>query len=243
MRILNFAFFTFDFGRSKITGKKQTMPIFFQQDIDGDTKLAVWKIEEEERFFTVPLQREITHPHKRLQHLAGRYLLRYLFPEFPLDLIKIADTHKPYLEDEAFHFSISHCSDYAAAIVSRNKRVGVDIEVPTKKVERIKNKFLHADELGLLLQQWETYPAQDETAETVSEHHLNQLTLLWSAKEAVYKWWSYGRVDFSEMIRLQPSMLQPSGLFPAFFLSKTEEHPLFIHYRMFKNLSLAWVVK
>ena len=76
------------------------MPIFFQQDIDADTKLAVWKIEEEESFFAVPLQREITHPHKRLQHLSGRYLLRFLFPEFPLDLIKIANTRKPYLEDE-----------------------------------------------------------------------------------------------------------------------------------------------
>src|SRR5688500_14753910 len=103
------------------------MPIFFQQDIDGDTKLAVWKIEEEESFFNVPLHRDITHPHKRLQHLAGRYLLRHLFPAFPLDLIKIADTRKPYLDNEAYHFSISHCSDYAAAIVSRSKRVGVDI--------------------------------------------------------------------------------------------------------------------
>ena len=219
------------------------MPIFFQQDIDGDTKLAVWKIEEEERFFSVPLHREITHPHKRLQHLAGRYLLRYLFPEFPLDLIKVADTRKPYLEDEAFHFSISHCSDYAAAIVSRNKRVGVDIEVPTPKVERIKEKFLHADELAFLLEQCRPENEQSAASETFSEHYLNQLTLLWSAKEAVFKWWSYGSVDFSEMIRLQPSMLQPSGLYPAFFLSRTEKHPLTIHYRMFEKLSLAWVVK
>lgn len=219
------------------------MPIFFQQDIDGDTKLAVWKIEEEESFFTVPLQREITHPHKRLQHLAGRYLLRYLFPEFPIDLIKIADTRKPYLEDEAFHFSISHCSNYAAAIVSRNKRVGVDIEVPTPKVERIKEKFLHAEELALLLEECGFEKSQSAAGESISEQHLNQLTLLWSAKEAVFKWWSYGSVDFSEMIRLQPSLLQPSGLYPAFFLSKTEKHPLIIHYRMFEKLSLAWVVK
>lgn len=219
------------------------MPIFFQQDIDADTKLAVWKIEEEERFFEVPLQREITHPHKRLQHLSGRYLLRYLFPEFPLDLIKIADTRKPYLEDEAFHFSISHCSDYAAAIVSRNKRVGVDIEVPTPKVDRIKKKFLHAEELAFLLQQGGAENAFRADGETISEHELNHLTLLWSAKEAVFKWWSYGSVDFSEMIRLQPSKLQRSGLYPAFFLSKTEKHPLTIHYRMFEKLSLAWVVK
>src|SRR4051812_1837603 len=177
------------------------MPIFFQRDIDQSTKLAVWKIEEGEDFFLqhVPLQREITHPHKRLQHLAGRYLLQYLFPDFPISLIKIADTRKPYLENEAYHFSISHCSDYAAAIVSSTKRVGVDIEVPTVKVERIMHKFLHEEERSIV------------TSESSNNHDITKLTLLWSSKEAVFKWWSYGNVDFSEMIRLQPFTLQPNG--------------------------------
>jgi phosphopantetheinyl transferase len=121
--------------------------------------------------------------------------------------------------------------------------VGVDIEVPTPKVERIKEKFLHAEELALLLEECGFEKSQSAAGESISEQHLNQLTLLWSAKEAVFKWWSYGSVDFSEMIRLQPSLLQPSGLYPAFFLSKTEKHPLIIHYRMFEKLSLAWVVK
>lgn len=223
------------------------MPIFFQQDMDGDTKLAVWKIEEEERFFTVPLQREITHPHKRRQHLAGRYLLRYLYPEFPLDLIKIADTRKPYLEDEAFHFSISHCSNYAAAIVSRNKRVGVDIEVPTAKVERIKKKFLHAEEL-LFLNGRQTGGNDDVEPEgqTISAggwqaSPVHQLTLLWSVKEAVYKWWSYGGVDFSEMIRIEPFALEEKGEIRARFLAPEGFHQLPLHYRLFQGICLAWV--
>ena len=75
------------------------MPIFFQQDIDVSTMLGIWKIEENEDYFLkhVPLQRNITHPHKRLQHLSGRYLLRHLYPDFPLSLIRIADTKKPFL--------------------------------------------------------------------------------------------------------------------------------------------------
>src|SRR5687767_5712048 len=120
------------------------MPLFFQHGIDNDTKLAIWKIEEEEAFFLnyVPLQLEITHPHKRLQHLACRYLLQYLFPDFPIKLIQIADTRKPYLEDEAYHFSISHCGDYAAVVASKNKRVGVDIELLSDKIKRIQHKFV-----------------------------------------------------------------------------------------------------
>src|SRR5206468_11942825 len=128
----------------KIIVKFGIMSIFFQQDLNGSTKLGIWKIEEEENFFLrkVPLQHEITHPHKRLQHLAGRYLLKYLFPDYPFELIRIADTRKPFLENDAYHFSISHCGDFAAAIVSSDKRVGVDVEIFSEKIWRVKDKFI-----------------------------------------------------------------------------------------------------
>ncbi|MBO9683159.1 MAG: 4'-phosphopantetheinyl transferase superfamily protein [Flavisolibacter sp.] len=207
------------------------MPIFFQQDIDETTKLGIWKIEEDEDFFLqhVPLQREITHPHKRLQHLAGRFLLQHLFPDFPVSLIKIADTRKPFLEGEAYHFSISHCDNYAAAIVSTTERVGVDVEVPTSRIERIKNKFLNEDELVLL---------DHENPE--SEIPNPKLTLMWCCKEAVYKWWSYGGVDFSEKIRLQPFKLQPCGNLPVKFLLGNEAE-LILNYKIFDKLCLAWL--
>lgn len=225
------------------------MPIFFQHDIDESTKLAVWKIEEEEDFFLqhVPLQREITHPHKRLQHLAGRYLLHYLFPDFPISLIKIADTRKPYLENEAYHFSISHCSDYAAAIVSKHKRVGVDIEVPTPKVEKIMHKFLHEEEARYFSFKPQTISGMEE----FNNHYDNskpqtqnsKLTLLWSCKEAVFKWWSYGNVDFSEMIRIEPFDLSKSGMIGAKFISDDGVTPLNLHYQLLEGICLAWVIK
>jgi phosphopantetheinyl transferase len=202
------------------------MPIFFQQEIDDSTKVGIWKIEETEEFFLqeVPLQRDITHPHKRLQHLAGRFLLKHLFPHFPVDLIKIADTRKPYLEDEAYHFSISHCDDYAAAIVSKTGRVGVDVEIPSFKIDRIKNKFLNEKEFMILNDQFS----------------ITQLTLMWCCKEAVYKWWSYGGVDFSEKIRLQPFELQPSGSLSVEFLLG-DHSGLSLHYKIFDKFCLAWL--
>jgi phosphopantetheinyl transferase len=202
------------------------MPIFFQQDIDETTKLGIWKIEEDESFFlkSVPLQKEITHPHKRLQHLAGRFLLKHLYPGFPVALIKIADTKKPFLEDEAYHFSISHCNDYAAAIVSKTERVGVDVETPSFKLDRVKNKFLNEQESSFL------HP----------DFSITQLTLMWCCKEAVYKWWSYGGVDFSEKIRLQSFELQPYGNLPVKFLLG-DKADLILHYKIFDKLCLAWL--
>ena len=74
------------------------MPLFYQHNINDHARLAVWHITEPEDFFLqkTHLQKEIRHPHKRLQHLAGRYLLKILHPEFPLHLIEIADSNKPF---------------------------------------------------------------------------------------------------------------------------------------------------
>ncbi len=215
---------------SKIIAKFDTMPIFFQQDIDESTRLAIWKIAEDESFFLqhVPLQRDITHPHKRLQHLAGRYLLRYLFPDFPTQLILIADTRKPFLADEAYHFSISHCGEYAAVIVSRDARVGIDIEIPTSKVIRILDKFLHEEE-RFMLHTW-TYGKG-----------LEHPTLLWSAKEAMFKWWGRGKVDFSEMLRLKGAVPEETGSLHGIFQKEGLDVAFPVHYRFFECLLLAWV--
>ena len=208
------------------------MPIFFQQDIDHCTKLAIWKIEEVEDFFLqqVPLQREITHPHKRLQHLAGRYLLKYLFPEFPVSLIQIADTRKPFLDDEAYHFSISHCANFAAVIVSKENRVGVDIELATQKVERIKHKFVSAEE-EIMLDNLSTYQL------------INLSTLTWSCKEAVFKWYGLGEVDFRQHIQLKSIIELNKNSFETIVLfKKKEELFLNLQSQFFDELCLSHVI-
>lgn len=206
------------------------MPLFYQQDINETTRLGVWKIKEEEDFFlrSVPLQRNITHPHKRLQHLAGRYLLPFLFPDFPNKEIAIADTRKPFLPNEQYHFSISHCGGYAAALVSSTERVGIDIEQTTQRVEKIKHKFLHPEELLFV---------QAHSA----DQQIQLLTLLWSAKEAMFKWWGRGDVDFSEALRVNNFQFSGEGIIPAHFVKEDIDVTLNIHYQMPEGLSLAWV--
>ena len=202
------------------------MPIFFQQQINESTRLGIWKIEETEEFFkgNVPQHRDVTHPHKRLQHLAGRFLLQFLYPAFPYELVQIADTRKPFLPDEQYHFSISHCGDFAAAIVSRNSRVGVDIEIPTEKIERVKEKFLSPVERNSLEQHHRYF---DQV----------HLTLLWSCKEAVFKWYGDGGVDFSEEIQLQEADEANETVKCHFSKNKSD---LLIHYHIFDQLVLAW---
>lgn len=202
------------------------MPLVYQQNINAVTKMGVWHITEVEDFFLqqVPLQKEITHPHKRLQHLAGRFLLKELYPDFPLELIQIADTRKPFLPDETYHFSVSHCGDYAAVIVSKQNRVGVDIEAITDKIQRIIPKFLTNVEQRLL------------QIDAVSK----SATLLWSVKEAVFKWKSTGGVDFKKHINIiKIAQGNDEGTVKCLFENET---PLLAHYIFFSNHTLTWVL-
>jgi len=216
------------------------LPLFYQHNINDNTKLGIWKIEEEEAFFLmeVPQHRAITHPHKRLQHLAGRYLLKFLFPGFPYEEIVIADTRKPYLPYEQYHFSISHCGNYAAAVVSRKERVGIDIEIPSPKIKKISHKFLNIEEreqfqiAGSWLQNTIDNPL------TVND---KRLTVLWCAKEAVYKWWGWGSVDFSDHILLQPFEMEEEGIIAASFIRMQRNFNLNLKYKVFEGVCIVWV--
>jgi phosphopantetheinyl transferase len=210
------------------------MPIFFQHQISDTTRLGIWKIEETEDFFkgNVPQHRDVTHPHKRLQHLAGRFLLQFLFPDFPYELIKIADTRKPFLPDEQYHFSISHCGDYAAAIVSKDSRVGIDIEIPVDKIAAIMYKFLSAKEHGI-------FNLVPGGGDSLSTNTYQTPTILWSAKESVFKWYGDGGVDFRRQIQLLKQN-EATETIDCFFSKNNSQ--LAIHYRRFDQLVLAWVM-
>lgn len=206
------------------------MPLFFQHNISSTTKLAIWHIAETEKFFelSVPLPIVISHPHKRLQHLAGRYLLPLLFNDFPNHEIEIAHTRKPFLPNEQYHFSISHCRDFAAAIVSSNMRVGIDVEYITPRVEKIMHKFMHPDEVRFV----NSRPPNER---------LKLLTVMWCVKEAIFKWYGKGEVNFSEMMRIFPFELQVKGEILAAFINEILMEKLVLHYQFLNDLVFVFV--
>jgi len=207
------------------------MPLFFQHIINDSSRLAVWHITESEDFFLekVSPQNDINHPHKRLQHLAGRYLLQILEPDFPVHLIYISDSNKPFLRTEEFYFSISHCGDFAAAIISK-KHAGIDVELITNKVDRLQNKFLNPSELALIQNFQLGYPTK-------------LFTLFWSAKEAIFKWYGKGKVDFKKNMLIKSLFLNHDrGNIDAQFVKETTTG-LLLEFIFLNDLSVVWVLK
>jgi len=67
------------------------------------------------------------------------------------------------------------------------------------------------------------------------------LTLLWSAKEAMFKWWGRGDVDFSEVMRVEPFAMQDLGIIRARFMKDDFIFDLELSYRIQEGMSLVWV--
>lgn len=87
---------------------------------------------------------------------------------------------KPTLD--GWHVSVSHTKGYAAALLSRTKEVGIDIEYRSDRVSRIASRFLR----------------DDEKPQSVEE----QLAY-WSAKESLFKLFSEDQLTLQEM-RISP---------------------------------------
>ena len=188
--------------------------------------MAVWKIEEPESFFTEQISVPIppSHPVKRLQHLAGRYLLKTIQPDFPLEVIQARPGEKPFLPDHTFHFSISHSDKTAAAIISKTQPVGIDLEMITDKALRVAHKFLSEEEMQL-----------------IGNDSKEDATLLWSIKETVFKWYGLGSVDFREDMHIKKlSLNQAENIAECFFRKKNQM--LNVHFMRMGNMVVSWLI-
>jgi phosphopantetheinyl transferase len=206
------------------------MPLIHQQVINQNIQLGVWHINEPLSFFTktIVLQKNIMHPHKQLQHAAGRYLLTLLQPNFPINEVVIAKNNRPYLPNKQFYFSISHCSNYAAAIISSTNNVGIDVEIPTTKVLKVLHKFLSPIEKNIF------------KVENSTTANILLPTVLWSAKEALFKWWGNGEIDFREHLQINSFELLQQGSFTAKFLAHQQNENLWMHYKVFDEFVLVY---
>ncbi len=173
----------------------------------ADTHIAVWQIEEAHHFFLNKLQSEkiqkplsvITNEKKQLEYLSSRYLVQHLAGEEHLSLLAKDKSGKPFFAEKPTGISISHSATHAAVLLSDNFNCGVDIETISPRVKRIASRFLSDDELNMI------------DADTETE----QLTLFWSAKETVFKWYALGELSFSKQIQLQKKTgLEEKGTLP-----------------------------
>jgi phosphopantetheinyl transferase len=156
------------------------MPIYKELNISPHSKTAIWKVEENENFFSnqTGLLSDKRNEVKRLEHLAGRFLLKYLLPQLDFNNIGISELGKPFMKDNSLHFSITHSFPYIGVAIDFEKEIGIDVQTIQERIHRIQYKFL------------------SEQEQLITENKTDKITLAWAAKEAAFKRYGLGAVDF-----------------------------------------------
>jgi hypothetical protein len=205
------------------------MPLVYQQNINEHTKIGVWHILETEDFFLdkVTEQYKIKHPQKRIQHLAGRYLLLELAKDISIKNILLSTTGKPFLADNSYFFSISHSADYVAVIISTKSNVAIDIQDVVPKIERIKQKFLTEEEMNLL--------------STLSISPNEQFTLAWTIKEAMFKYFDDSGVDFKQHLNIASAIVENDVWVSKSTFNKNDVYQLPTKSIRFNDLFMTWI--
>jgi len=184
------------------------MPVVFSKKIDDQTMLSVWKIEETEAQLLSGLQLKqheldliatLSNGKRALHWLSTRLLLRTMLNTADYIDCQMDEHGKPFLVNSDVHISLSHSYDYAAVIISKNRKVGVDIELIKMKIKSIKHKFLSDIEL-----------AQKQIGDNT-----DGLYVCWCAKEAIYKWHGKKGLEFKQHIHIKPFKLNDKGFLQA----------------------------
>ncbi len=168
------------------------MPIYKTIFSEGGTTIHVWKIEEsfEELSHGLILtenSRSRLNGMKSVLHQKGFLSVRHLLKHagYQDKELYYNEFGKPFLNGEK-HVSITHSFEFAAVLIS-DYDAGIDIEKNRDKIVNIQHRFVNTQVDSLS-----------------NEDLIKQLTVIWGAKESMYKTYPYGGLSFHDHIGINP---------------------------------------
>ncbi len=212
------------------------MPLESIKKINDASSWALWRITEEigNFFLVLDLKKEdmgsydsISNYYKKLEWLASRVAAKYLLEHAGVDYQGISKDKygKPHLVNQKGAISVSHSYPYVAVIYHQQQDVGIDLERPRERILKISKKFLNENELA--------YAAEDT----------RKITLLWSAKETLYKLHGRKFVIFKENLEVEAFELNSEGFLTGIIKLNGKESFYKIKYENRNDYLVSYTVR
>lgn len=207
------------------------MPLYKTITVNPTTKVFIWKIEESFEALSNGIQltdncaRRVNNMKSEL-HRRGFMSIRHLLAiEGYTDHDLYYDENgKPHLRDDK-HISITHSFNFSAIIIS-DIEVGIDIEKQRNKILKIAHKFTPIEE-------YRTIANEDAL--------MRKLTIVWCAKESLYKSFAEKGVSFLEHIYVEEFMLD-DGKTTATVTYGEKEEKFNVDYLEFEGFTCAYAL-
>lgn len=178
------------------------MPVILKIEHKNGQNTALWEVTEDEYamleiaslsktdFNTFSL---IKNPGRRIEWLAVRALLKEFYPSSPA--IDYNENGKPLLVNHTDKISISHSGKIVGIVLHPDKGPGIDIEMLHPRIFKIANRFLNESEGKYL----------------GPNPSIAQLTIIWGAKEVMFKVYEHGNISFKSDFMIKPFTLSAKG--------------------------------
>ncbi len=179
--------------------------------------IGIWKITEnieelEQIAKDAKIKQKYQNKKRNREFITSRLLLQKINPEYFIRYNKLG---APILNNKKY-ISISHSNKITAIMIS-SLPVGIDIEEQSKRALKVSAKFINKENIKKL---------NDDKA-----------TIIWSAKEAIYKWNMEKSVDFIKDIKIEDFKVKNRGVLQAYFRKKIVK----LNYQKIYNHYLVYI--
>lgn len=207
------------------------MGLIIRKQLSTGCMLGVWEICEDYDTLRSFLNLEDSDVHalesfrnqeRKLEFLSVRSLLTRMAD--PSAKIIYNGTRKPFLRDKSFNISITHSYLLTSILLSRNKRVGIDMEYMTDRINKVAHKFISKDE----------YITEDKA---LQRYHLY---IHWCAKEALYKLCDKPNLNFRENLLISPFQINEKGVIKGHLDRVRRKEYFDLHYFKHDNYIIVW---
>jgi phosphopantetheinyl transferase len=192
------------------------------------TTILVWKISEEKDFLeNIYLNENSKNRISRMKsevHIKGFLSVRHLLAElnYTDDDLFYTEDGKPHIKDGK-RISISHSFNFSTIIVS-NQVIGIDIEKNREKIIRIADKFVG-----------------DETKFLTKNDLVKQLTVIWGAKESLFKIHPDGGLLFKRHLPIEAFKIEDKKT--KGWIKKDNFYEIFnIHFEFIDEFTLVYAL-
>jgi 4'-phosphopantetheinyl transferase EntD len=210
------------------------MPLILEEQFEEDCQFGIWEIQENydellSQVHLFPGERErmmgFKSDARKIEFLSVRVLLKTLHGTS--GPIVYSDKRKPYLHQSNYRISISHSRNLTAIMLSKTKKIGLDLEYMSHKIGDIEKRFIN----------------EDEKITDNPEKRKFHLYIHWCAKEALYKICDKQDINFRKNLTIEPFEPEEFGVIYGWVDNKFWHDKFRLNYFTINNYVVVYCCK
>ncbi len=210
------------------------MGLLIKQYIEDDCVLGIWEVTEDydylfSRLSLLPEEIKTLNSFQNRLRSIEWLSVRVLLKEIAGKSLSVYynGNRKPFIRGNSYNVSISHSRDFTSVLLSKKRKVGIDLEYMSHRISNIESKFINENEVITRNNSRKKY----------------HLYIHWCAKEALYKICDKQDINFKKNLTIEPFVPKEKGFINGWVNNKYMDEKFQLYYFTIKNYIIVWTIR